>query len=84
MREVEVKDEKRKKAVENIFKDIDVKVKIAETRKVGGNAERGTETILVRLENERREVWENTKKLRGRKKRIVEDLTWGENKMRWK
>lgn len=83
MREVEVKDDKRKKVVEKIFKDIGVKVKIAETRKVGEIAERGTETILVKLENERKEVWENKKKLRGRKKRIVEDLTWGERKMRW-
>lgn len=70
--------------MEKIFKDIGVKVKIAETRKVGGNAERGTETILVRLENERREVWENKKQLRGRKKRIVKDLTWAERKMRWR
>lgn len=42
--------------------------------------------IWVRLENEeqRREVMEKKKRLRGRKERIVEDLTWKERKMRWK
>lgn len=33
--------------------------------------------ILVRLENEeqRKEVWKNKRKLKGRKERITEDLT---------
>lgn len=42
--------------------------------------------IWVRLENEeqRREVMEKKKRLRGRKKRIVDDLTWKKRKIRWK
>lgn len=50
---------------------------IEETRKLEGNEERGSKTILVQLESEghRKEIWENKKKLRGRNKRIVEDLT---------
>lgn len=36
---------------------------------------RGSETILVKLKSEgQRKVWENKKKLRGRKKRIMDDL----------
>lgn len=35
------------------------------------------ETILVRLKSEgQRRIWENRKNLKGRKERIVEDLTW--------
>lgn len=41
------------KEEEKSFKDIDVKVKKGEARKLGGSAERGTETILVKLERER-------------------------------
>lgn len=57
---------------------------IGETRRIGGNSERGTETILVQLHNEeqRKEIWTNKNRLRGRKERIEEDLTWGERKMR--
>lgn len=84
MKEVKVKEGKRKKAVEKSFKNINVKVKIGEARKSGGNAEREAVTILVKLESERQrrgKVWENKKKLRGSKQRIVEDLIWGERKM---
>lgn len=58
LKEVKVKEGKRKEAVEEMFKDIGVKVKIGETQKSGGNAETGMETIWMRLESEgqRREV----------------------------
>lgn len=42
-----------RKEEERSFKDIDVKVKIGEAQKLGGSAERGTETILVKLEREK-------------------------------
>lgn len=35
-------------------------------------------------EEQRREVMEKKRRLRGRKKRIVDDLTWKKRKMRWK
>lgn len=59
---------------------------IEETRRIGGNSERGTKIILVKLRNEeqKKEVWANKNKLRGRKERIEEDLTWREKKMRWR
>lgn len=40
LKEVKVKEGKRKEEVEEMFKDIGVKVKIGETQKSGGNAER--------------------------------------------
>lgn len=57
-----------------------------ETRRIGRNSERGTEIILMKLRNEeqKKEVWANKNKLRGRKERIGEDLTWRERKMRWR
>lgn len=35
-------------------------------------------------EGQRKEVWDNKKKLKRRKERIVEDLSWGGRKMRWR
>lgn len=86
MKEVIVKESKRKEAVKGIFQDIGVRVNIGETRRIGGNSERGTETILMKLHNEeqRKEVWTNKNRLRGRKEKIEEDLIWGERKMRWR
>lgn len=46
LKEVKVREEKRKEAVEEIFKDIDVKVIIEKMQKLGGNIERGTEMIV--------------------------------------
>lgn len=43
MKEVKDKEGKRKEAVKEIFKDIDVKVKIGGTQKLEGNAERERE-----------------------------------------
>lgn len=39
--------------------------------------------MKLESEKQRREVSKKNKKLRGKKKRIVEDLTWGERKIRW-
>lgn len=42
--------------------------------------------VLVSLgsEEQRREVMEKKKKLRGKKERIMENWTWKERKMKWK
>lgn len=87
LKEVKVKERKRKEAVEEIFQNINVKVKIGKARKLGRNAEKGAVTILVKLESERQrrgKVWENKKQLRGSKEKIVEDLIWEERKMTWR
>lgn len=71
---------KRKEAVEGIIRDIGAKVKVEEIKRIKGNEDEGTEMLWVRLENEgqRKEVMEKKNRLRDRKKRIAEDLTWRE------
>lgn len=83
---IKVKEGKRREVVEEMMKDIGMKVKIEEIRRLKGNEEGETEMIWVRLESEeqRREILEKKKNLKDRKERIVEDLTWKKRKMRWK
>lgn len=62
-----------------------MKVKIEEIKKLKGNKERGMEMVWVRLEKgseeQRRQVLERKRNLRGRKEIIVEDLIWKETKI---
>lgn len=76
MKEVTVKEGKRRKAVEEIFDSIGAKVKIKQVRRLKGNMEREREMLWVMLESEgqTKEVMEKKRNLRG-KKRIIEDLT---------
>lgn len=80
-----MKERKRKKAVEEIMKLIGVKLKVEEVWKIADDKKKGKELVGVRVEKEetRREIWEKKKALKGRKKRIVEDWTWEERKIRW-
>lgn len=86
IKKIKVKEGKRREVVEEMMKDIGMKVKIEEIRRLKGNEEGETEMIWVRLESEeqRREILEKKKNLKDRKERIVEDLTWKKRKMRWK
>ncbi|KAL6420239.1 hypothetical protein ACFW04_014609 [Cataglyphis niger] len=81
---VEVKEGRKRAAVEELFGS-GVKAEIEEMRKIGGSIEGGKEMMVVRLKNEdqRREVWNKKKLLKGRKKRILEDWTWKERRMKW-
>lgn len=75
IKEIKVKEGNRKKAVEEVLIDIRVEARIEEVRKLGGNEERGTEMIWVKLENEeqRREILGKKRNLKGRRERIVEN-----------
>lgn len=86
MKEINVSEGRRKEAVEEILKDIGVEGRIERIRKLKENVERGMVTIWVRLENEeqRKKMMEGKKKLKGRKEKITENLTWKERKMRWR
>ncbi|KAL6418196.1 hypothetical protein ACFW04_012285 [Cataglyphis niger] len=55
---VEIKEGRRRVAVEELFDSIGVKAEIEEVRKIGGGIEGGREMMVVRLKNEdqRREV----------------------------
>lgn len=81
---VKIMGGKKKEAVEKIMKDIETEIKIEEIRRLRGNEEKETKMIWVRLGNkeQRKEVMEKKKRLRGKKERIIEDLTWKERKMR--
>ncbi|KAL6417578.1 hypothetical protein ACFW04_012649 [Cataglyphis niger] len=68
---VEVKEGKRRVAVEELFDSIGIKAEIEEVRKIGGSVEEGREMMVIRLKNEdqKREVWNKKKLLKGRKER---------------
>lgn len=85
IRGVTVKEGKRREAVEGLFREIGAKVTVKGVKRIGEVNRKGKEMIWVRLEDEgqRKEVWNNKKKLRGREERILEDWTWKERKMRW-
>lgn len=66
------------------MKDIETEIKIEEIRRLRGNEQKETKMIWVRFGNkeQKKEVMEEKKRLRGKKERIIEDLTWKERKMR--
>jgi len=86
VRGLEVKEEKRIEAVEELMNRIGVELKVREVWKITGEKEKGREMVGIKVEEgeKRREILEKKKKLRGRKKRIMEDWTWKDRKMRWK
>lgn len=85
IRGLKVEGEDRKKKVEEIMDFIGAKVDVIETKRLAEDREKGREMVWVRLKDEeqRREIWGKKSKLRGRKERIGEDLTWRERKMKW-
>jgi hypothetical protein len=81
-REVEVRDGKRKEAMQDIMERIGVRVGLEEVAK--GKDDREVIAVRVESEEQRREVLENRRKLRGEREKVMEDWTWKERKMRWK
>ncbi|KMQ88741.1 hypothetical protein RF55_11715 [Lasius niger] len=63
-----------------------MKVNIENVKRLGGVVGEGGEMIVVRMENEKqkRDIMGKKRNLKGGKKRIMEDWTWNERKMRWK
>lgn len=61
-------------------------MKIKKIREIGAMQEREKGTAVVTLENpeQKRQIMEKKRRLRGRKKRIDDDLIWEERKNRWK
>ncbi|EZA61670.1 hypothetical protein X777_10502 [Ooceraea biroi] len=86
IRGIEVKEGRRKEAVQNLINQIGAKVEILDFKRIGGVGEKGEESILVKLKNEeqKREIMKKKKELKGRKERVMEDWTWIERKMRWR
>ncbi|XP_020293510.1 protein PXR1-like [Pseudomyrmex gracilis] len=85
IRGLEVKEEKRRKAVVGVLEKIRANGEVEEVRKLG-SGEGGTETVWVRMgkEDQRSDVMKKKYKLKGSRERIMEDWTWKERKMRWR
>lgn len=85
IRGIEVKDGKRREAVEEIFKLLEIKADIREIKGLGGEMGKGKKMLLIKLgcEEQRKEIWEKKNRLKGRKERILEDWSWKERRMRW-
>lgn len=64
IREVDVREGERRKAVEEILGVVGVKVEVEKKRKIGENKGKRREMLLVRLENEEQkwEVMEKSKR----------------------
>lgn len=86
IRKIEVREGKRREVVEMILRRIGVKLVVEEVRRLREYIERGTEMVWIRLCNEeqKRKIMLKKKELRGRKEKILEDLTWEERKIKWK
>ncbi|XP_071581240.1 uncharacterized protein [Temnothorax nylanderi] len=86
IRGLEVKEGGRRQEAEKLLEGINVKVKVIEVKKIGGDIEKGREMVLLKLENEEQkwEIMEKKKNLAGRKERIMEDLSWEERRMNWR
>jgi len=86
IRGLEVKEGKRKEAVDELMKVIGVKMEIKEVWRVTAEKKKEREMVGIRIEDAeiRREILEKRRNLRGRRERIMEDWTWMERKMRWK
>lgn len=76
VRGVEIKKEKRKEAIEEIIKIVEVKIDIKKIKRLGKDIKTGKETILVKLENEeqKRKIWKKKSALKGGREKIQEDL----------
>ncbi|KMQ89063.1 hypothetical protein RF55_11345 [Lasius niger] len=72
-----------RKGVEKVLEEIGVKVKIDEVRRVGGKYAKEGGMVVVKLgsREQKRDVIEKKKRLKGRKIRIEDDLTWKERKI---
>lgn len=84
IRELEVKEGKRKERMEMLLEKMEVRTEIEEVRTMGSGGGEGEEMVVVRLAKEEQK-WEIMKRkdtLRGKKERIGEDWTWREWKMR--
>lgn len=73
---VEIKKGKRKEAIEEIIKIVEVKIDIKKIKRLGKDIKTGKETILVKLENEeqKRKIWKKKSALKSGREKIQEDL----------
>lgn len=91
IKEMKLTEGKKRKAVEEILKDIghrsegqNRRDKENEKERREGNGIHMGWRVWLENEEQRREVSERKRNLKGRNERIVEDLIWKERKIMWK
>lgn len=77
IRGIEVRDGKRREAVEGLLEKIGPKIRMEQIKRIGGTAEGGREMMVVKLGNEEQkwEVMGKKRNLKSKKERIMEDWT---------
>lgn len=72
---MQVKEGKRKEAVEEVLKILGVREDMEEIRRLGGKEGRGREMLLVKLKRkeQKREIMRRKRELKGRREKIMED-----------
>lgn len=76
IKKIKVTQEKRKMVLDEISTDMTgMKAKIEEVQKIKGNIEEETEWMWMKNKKQQRDIWKKKKNLKGRKERIMEDLT---------
>lgn len=85
IKELEVREEKRREAVKKVLEEIEAKVKVVEIWRAGREASEEREMVGVKFagEEQKKEILRKKGALRGRRKRISENWTWRERKMTW-
>lgn len=81
---LEVGEEKKREAVEKLLKDIGAEVKVEEIGRVGGGIRKDMWIVKLEKDEQKREVMRKKRELKGRKEKIMEDLTWKERKIKWR
>lgn len=83
---VEIKEGKRREAVEKVLEIIRARVEVREVKRIARDRDREGEMILVRLgsEEQRKEVMERKAKLRGKNERVEDWRTGHGRKGGWK
>lgn len=80
---VEIKEGKRREAVEKVLEIIRARVEVREVKRIARDGDREGEMTLVRLgsEEQRKEVMERKAKLREKNERVIEDWIWKERRL---
>lgn len=84
IRDKEVKKGKEKEKLEELMKDIGVTLNIEEIKRIGKRREKETWWVRLGSEEQKMEVLRKKRGLKGRRKRIVDDLIQKERKMKWR
>lgn len=69
-----------------VFEEIGAEIEIEWIRKIRGKEGGEGEMVVIRLgsREQKRQVIEKKKKLKGRRVRIEDDPTWAEKRMKWR